>query len=128
MKKIKTLIVEDNEKFRQSLVDLLHHQFPALILEEVATGGEALAKVISYQPALIFLDLELPGENGLSLTQKIRKIFPLTTIIILTGYDLPEYREAALERGADYFLAKSSTSHADIINLVQNILSSFNSY
>lgn len=121
MKKIKTLIVEDNEKFRQALLDLLRSQFPAMVFEEAATGAEVWTKVISFRPQIIFLDLKLPGENGLSLTKKIKELFPLIKVIILTVFDLPEYRQAAFQRGADYFLTKGSTSNADIINLIKNI-------
>jgi DNA-binding NarL/FixJ family response regulator len=44
-------------------------------------------------------------------------------IIILTSYDLPEYREAASQYGANYFLSKGSTTEEDILGLVQSILS-----
>lgn len=125
MEKFRTLIVEDNEEFRQALADLLQTQFPSMILEEAATGSEVMAKVMSFQPELIFMDLKLPGENGLSLTQKIKEFFPLITVIILTGYELPEYREAAFQRGADYFLPKGSTTNTDIIKLVKSIISPF---
>lgn len=121
---IKTLIVEDNDKFRQALWDLLHTSFPSMILDESTDGQEALAKVASFQPDIIFLDIRLPGENGLSLTPKIKKLFPAIKLIILTAHDLLEYREAAFQKGADYFLVKGTTSNNEILNLVENIISS----
>jgi DNA-binding NarL/FixJ family response regulator len=95
-----------------------------MILEEATNGYEVLAKVASFQPEIIFLDIRLPGENGLSLTPQIKKILPAIKIIILTAHDLPEYREAAYQKGADYFLAKGTTSNSEIINLIENIISS----
>ncbi len=109
--------------FRQALWDLLHTKFPLMILEEVTNGQEVLAKVTSFQPDIVFLDIRLPGETGLSLTPKIKKLFPAIKLIILTAHDLPEYREAAYQKGADYFLTKGTTSNAQIINLVKNIIS-----
>jgi DNA-binding NarL/FixJ family response regulator len=124
MTRIKTLIVEDNDNFRRALRDLLQTKFPFMILEEATNGYEVLAKVASFQPEIIFLDIRLPGENGLSLTPQIKKILPAIKIIILTAHDLPEYREAAYQKGADYFLAKGTTSNSEIINLIENIISS----
>lgn len=124
MTRIKILIVEDNDNFRQALWDLLHTKFPFMILEEATNGREVLAKVASFQPDIIFLDIRLPGENGLSLTSKIKNLFPAIKVIILTAHDLPEYREAAYQKGADYFLTKGTTSNTEIINLVENIISS----
>ncbi len=121
---IKTLIVEDNNNFRQALCDLLHTKFPFMILEEATNGLEVLAKIASFQPDIVFLDIRLPGENGLSLTPKIKNLFPAIKLIILTAHDLPEYREAAYQKGADYFLTKGTTNNTEIINLIENIISS----
>lgn len=121
---IKTLIVEDNDNFRQALWDLLQTKFPFMILAEATNGQEVLAKVASFQPDIVFLDIRLPGENGLSLTPKIKKLFPALKLIILTAHDLPEYREAAYQKGADYFLPKGTTHNTEIINLIENIISS----
>jgi CheY-like chemotaxis protein len=41
-------------------------------IEEAADGDEALQKIDSSVPDLIFMDIKLPGENGLQLTQRIR--------------------------------------------------------
>ncbi len=124
MTKIKTLIVEDNDKFRQALADLLLSNFPFMDLEEVTDGREVLARVAIFQPEIIFLDIRLPGENGLSLTPKIKKLNPHIKLIILTAHDLPEYREAAYQKGADYFLTKGATSNSEIITLVERIVAS----
>ena len=50
------------------------------------------------------MDIRLPGENGLELTKRIKMNYPDIIMVILTNYDLPEYREAARESMADYFV------------------------
>ena len=75
-----------------------------MVIEEAATGEEAFQKVKESPPHLIFMDMRLRGMNGLQLTQKIKRDFPNIQIAILRGYDLPEYRQAALQYGADRFL------------------------
>lgn len=117
------LIVEDNTTFRQSVKEVLLAESPSMVVEEAAEGKEALRKVDAFRPDIIFMDIKLPGENGLELTKRIKAGDPRITVIILTSYDLPEYRQAADQYGADYFLSKISSSGKEIASLVQSILS-----
>ena len=59
--------------------------------------------------------------NGLQLTGKIKGENPNTRIAILTGYDLPEYRVAALQCGADRFFVKSSLQWDEVVAFAQTI-------
>ena len=93
-----------------------------MVIEEAADGEEALQKVDVFIPDLIFMDIKLPGENGLQVTRKLRNQYRDVSIIILTYYDSPEHREAAFEYGATHFLSKGTPSE-DIVGVVQSILS-----
>lgn len=62
-------------------------------------------------------------QNGLKLTEKIKKLYPEITIIILTNYDLPEYREAGVRFKANHFFSKDSMTHQEVNALVKSILS-----
>ena len=119
----KTLLVEDNAPFRQSLKEMLCELFPRMVVEEAEDGEEALQKVESLLPHLVFMDIKLPDANGLELTKKIRGRYATIQVIILTSYDFPEYREAAVRYGADHFLSKESSSREDILALVDSIYS-----
>jgi DNA-binding NarL/FixJ family response regulator len=81
---------------------------------------EALQKVESFLPELIFRDIRLPGENGLQLTRKIKTNYPEVPIIVLTSYDVPEYREAAFKYGATSFIPKDSLDWGKIESLVKS--------
>jgi DNA-binding NarL/FixJ family response regulator len=72
-------------------------------------------------PDLIFMDIKLPGENGLSLTRKIKAAHPNIIVVILTSYDLPEYRDAAFQYDANYFFTKASPT-AEIVGVVESVL------
>jgi len=119
---LRTLIFEDSVFFRQLLKETLHSRFPSMDIAEAENGKEALQKVESLRPHLIFMDIKLPGENGLELTKKIKARYSDISIIILTSYDLPEYREAAREYQADHFLSKGASTKEDILTLVQSII------
>ena len=118
----KTMLVEDNPSFRQIVKNDLHDQFPSMDIIEAGDGVEAFQKIDSYPPNLIFMDIQLPGENGLELTRKIKADYPEIIVIILTTHDLPEYREAAAGAKADYFLSKGSITTDEIFKLVKSIL------
>jgi DNA-binding NarL/FixJ family response regulator len=116
------LIVEDNSTFRQSLRETLLARFPFMSIEEAGEGGEALRKLNAFAPEIVFMDIQLPGENGLELTRNIRAGHAGLIIIVLTSYDLPEYREAAMQSGADYFFSKVYNTGQEITGLVDAIL------
>jgi DNA-binding NarL/FixJ family response regulator len=119
----RVLIVEDSSIYRILLKETLLSRFPSMEIIEATNGQQALQKISSTCPDFIFMDIKLPGENGLELTRRIKADSPQMIIIILTSYDLPEYREAASQYGANYFLSKGSTTKEDILGLVQSILS-----
>ena len=118
---MRTLIVEDNATFRKTFRDVLCKIFPFMVVEEAMDGVEATEKVETFLPDLVFMDVRLPGESGLELTKKIKVSHPEIHIIILTNYNLPEYRKAAFESGADDFVVKDSLNAAAIEALVKSI-------
>ena len=120
---VRILIVEDNASLRQSLKEILHLQFPSMVIEEAAEGKEAIRKVKTLFPDLIFMDIKLPGESGLYLTKKIKTDHPEIIIVILTSYDSPEYRDVAFECGADRFIAKGALIWQEIEALIRSISS-----
>jgi len=117
------LIIEDNALIRRSFRDILRRQFPSVSVEEAEDVREAMEKVQSLRPSLIFMDIKVRGGHGLPLTKKIQSQFPTTTIAMITPYDLPEYRKAAVEWGANFFLSKCCSSRKEIVEVVQSVIS-----
>jgi len=122
MRFFKTLIVEDNPLFRQTILEILSQQFPSMLLEAVPDGKTALEKIEDSLPDLIFMDIRLQGENGLHLTEHIKRRHPQIIVTILTSYDWPEYREAAHKFGANYFIMKGSSTKREIVDLIESIM------
>lgn len=116
------MLVENNASFRRLINLYLKSEFPSMNIIEAADGVQALKEIDSYAPDLIFMDIELPGENGLELTRKIKSIHPDIIIIIFTSHDLPEYREVAARNKADYFFSKGLMATGEIATLVKSIL------
>jgi len=117
----KVMLVEDDDGFRRSLAALLMSRFPSIVLGAAADGAEAMEKVESFLPQLIFMDIKLPRQSGLEVTRRIKALHPEINVIMLTSYDFPEYREAARASGAYGFLSKGSSTADEIQDLVKGL-------
>jgi two-component system, response regulator YesN len=118
---LRVLIVDENRVLRETFKTELVKHLPFLSVQEAIDGKEAIDKINLLHPSLIFMDICLPGVNGLQLTQKIKKDFPNIKVAILTGYDLPEYRQAAIHNGADWFFVKGSSNLDEIKTFVRDL-------
>ena len=119
----KILIVDPNDPFRRSLKEVLVSRFPSVDIQEAADGNEGLQKVALFHPDLIFLEIHLPAETGLELAGRIKADHPDIIIVILTSYDLPEYKIAVEQSGVEHMVPKDDWTGEDMIALVQSILS-----
>ena len=115
------LLVDDGDVFRKAFKERFFQHFPEALIEEAGESDEALEKIKGTPPQLIFMDIRMPGMNGLQLTRKIKEKNPGANIAILTDYDLPEYREAAFQNGADRFLVKSSLHWDEVVTYARSI-------
>jgi DNA-binding NarL/FixJ family response regulator len=116
------LLVEDNPIFRTSLKEMLAVRFPWIKIVEASDGEEALQKFNSNCPALIFMDIRLPGKNGLQITKMIKEADCDVEVAILTSHDNPEYRAAAMSSGASRFFAKGNAGSDEIADFVKSTL------
>jgi DNA-binding NarL/FixJ family response regulator len=88
------------------------------------TGGtEALQLFASRRPRLVLMDIKLPEMNGLELTKRMKDVDRGVPVIIITNHDTLEYRQAALECGADYFISKASSLGEEIERALHSVRS-----
>jgi DNA-binding NarL/FixJ family response regulator len=118
---LRTLVVEDNAAFREALIGMLEGHFSTLVFEKAASSEEALVKLSRFSPELIFVDIQLPGQNGLQLSKTLRSKYDKAVIVILTNHDAPEYRQAAIRSGANFFISKSGASVDEILDVVETV-------
>jgi len=118
----RTLVVEDNTGFRELLIALLEGNFSTMVFEKASSSEEALNKLHQFPPQLVFVDIHLPGQNGLQLSKTLRSKYKNAVIVILTNHDGPEYRQAANQCGADFFVSKGNSSVDEILGIVKTIM------
>ncbi|WP_375174226.1 response regulator [Pseudooceanicola sp.] len=97
------LIVDDDERIRELLARYLKKS--GFLVSAARDAGHARRLLAGLEFDLIVLDVMMPGEDGLALTQALRKVMT-TPILLLTARDETSDRIAGLEAGADDYLAK----------------------
>jgi DNA-binding response OmpR family regulator len=100
---LKLLVIEDEGEMCL-LVELLLAK-PEVTVDYVRTIGAAKDFLEKHQPEVILLDNRLPDGYGIDFIQYVKTTYPGIRIILISGIDL-EAEDAALEIGADTFLAK----------------------
>jgi DNA-binding response OmpR family regulator len=102
--RLNIVLVEDHDILRQLVQQALEeagHQVVAL------SCAEELEDVAGGQPVDLFLiDLNLPGEDGLSLTERVRAAYPLAGVILVTARSSLQDKLEGYARGADLYLSK----------------------
>jgi DNA-binding LytR/AlgR family response regulator len=98
------VIAEDEKIFREALIKLLATQWPELtIVADCEDGAEALEAIAEHQPSIAFLDIRMPGLNGLDVAAAAAELSPGTQVVFVTAYN--QYAIDAFEKGAvDYLL------------------------
>jgi len=101
---LRVLVVEDEERFRRLLVDVL----PDLGCEAegVGSAAEALRVIAEDPPGAVILDLNLPGMDGMTVLERLRRREPALPVIILTGVGDLRSAQRAIRYGVSDFLTK----------------------
>jgi two-component system response regulator DegU len=105
---IKILLCDDNDNFRQLLMQYIHSLPGVEIVGEAVDGVDVIDKTEELDPDLVLMDLSMPNQSGLDATKTIKEKWPKKSVIILTLYEDSVYKELADEFLADGFIAKSS--------------------
>ena len=101
------LIVDDSDLIRDRIKSIASKVENLNIVGEASNSLQALEMANTLNPDVILLDIRMPGGNGLEVLSKIRKTNTQIVIVIITNYPFEQYRKAAFELGADYFIDKT---------------------
>ena len=105
---IKLVIIDDHPVFREGLRQCLEARKGLKLLAAVA-GGDAMWQAFETHgpPHIVLMDIEMPGVNGIELTQQLRQRYPDVRVIMLTAFSDTERVFAALKAGAVGYLLKN---------------------
>lgn len=113
-RKKKIVIADDNKEICELVVDILASR--GYEVNAVYDGYELLGYLENNNPAVIILDLMMPGKDGFAVFNTVRQISPYSRIIIYTGYR--DQKDSIYARSADRFLVKGG-SMEELIGAVE---------
>ncbi len=105
---IRVLICDDQVVVREGLRAILSTAPGIQVVGEASDGAEALELVPQTQPAVVLMDLKMPGMNGVQATRAIRDRCPGVRVLVLTTYDADEWVFDAIRSGASGYLLKDT--------------------
>ena len=117
MAAIRVLLVDDHEIARRGIRSVLARDANLDVIAETADGEEAVKKAGELHPAVILLDISLPGISGIQAARRIRVVSPETRIIFLSQHDSVQIAKDALSVGAHGYVVKSDAGHALLASL-----------
>jgi len=100
----KILIVDDEEHIRSLLDSYLSKQ--GFETYQAKDGNEAAEMVAQQKPDLIFLDIQLPGMNGVEILKMVKKLNPDIAVIMISGNATEDTAKQTLEIGAFDYIKK----------------------
>jgi DNA-binding NarL/FixJ family response regulator len=103
----KIIIVDDHFIFRNGLRDLMEEIPSANVIAEASSGEEFIEILPGLNPDLVFMDIKMPGMNGVETTRKALEMFPDLKILALSMFGEAEYVEEMLQAGAMGYLLKN---------------------
>src|SRR5688572_33354185 len=109
---IRIIIFEDNDKLRESLAYLLKSQPEYEMAGDYNNCNEAATITRVYQPDVVLMDIDMPGESGINGVRFVKEARPQTSVIMYTIFEDDEKLFQCLCAGANgYLLKKTSPSH-----------------
>jgi two-component system response regulator YesN len=92
-----------------------------LEIREAANGREAIATSKSFSPDIVFMDIKMPGINGMEAVRSIKEINPFCRIIFLTAYSQFDYAREAIKIGVDDYLLKPA-SEDQVLKIIGTLI------
>ncbi|GBF76304.1 DNA-binding response regulator [Paenibacillus sp. 598K] len=119
---IKVLIADDHQLFREGLKRILNMEDDLEVIGECGNGIQVLEFCNRQKPEVVLMDINMPIENGVVATERLRDIFPDVKVIILSIHDDESYVFETLRKGATGYLLKDMEAEA-LVNAIRSVVS-----
>ena len=118
--KIKIVVADDHQLFREGLVNLLESDETIEVIGEAENGKEAIEKVFELKPHILLTDIAMPEMNGMEATRQLKKKLPEIKIIAVSMHSDKQFVKGMLEAGTDAYLLKNCT-HQQLLEAVHSV-------
>lgn len=112
------LIADDEQLEREAIQFIIEESFPeTFTMREATTGLEVVEIALAFKPHILFLDIKMPGMNGLEAAAQINRFLPECRIIIVTAFHYFNYAKEALSLGVVDYITKPVPSEAIVLTV-----------
>jgi two-component system, NarL family, nitrate/nitrite response regulator NarL len=105
---IKVLVADDHPVVRKGLQSCLARHGHIRVVGEAADGDEALSKAREFKPDVVLMDITMPGMNGLTVTEILRKEAPQIKVLILSVHRNKDAIFRVIQAGAHGYVSKEA--------------------
>jgi two-component system response regulator DegU len=120
-KTVRLMIADDHQLFREGLKRILNMEDDFEVIGECGNGIEIIEMCNREQPDVVLMDINMPIENGVVATQRIKDIFPNVKVIILSIHDDESYVFETLRKGASGYLLKDMEAES-LIKAIRSVV------
>ena len=106
---IKIVLADDHAVVRAGIRQFLEQAADMTVVAEAEDGAQAKELIVTHQPDVVVLDIQMPEITGVELTRWLQTTYPDIKILILTAFDDEPYIVAVLQAGADGYVLKTSS-------------------
>ncbi|MDP4086460.1 MAG: response regulator [Bacillota bacterium] len=118
---LKILIVDDEVIERKALAKIVTRFLKNIkVIGEAPNGRKAIEMAKEHKPDIIFMDIKMPGVDGVQAVKEITKIEPKTRFIIFSAFNTFEYAKEVMQQGVKEYILKPS-SKEDILSSIQRV-------
>jgi DNA-binding NarL/FixJ family response regulator len=118
--KITVLLADDHALVRRGFRRMLEDDEAITVVGEAANGEEAIALTQSLRPAVVVMDVAMPGTNGLTATKKISAAHPGVAVLMLSMHSEETLVRQALDNGARGYILKNALD-LDLASAVKRV-------
>jgi len=115
------LVVDDHDLIRLGIRRLLSDVPGINVIDQAASGEEAIVLVRKHRPDIVFMDIRMPGIGGLEATQRILSQQPNTKVIVISAFNDDVYPMTLLKAGASGYITKNADTD-EIKTAIETVL------
>ncbi|NHN33858.1 response regulator [Paenibacillus agricola] len=118
---IRLVLADDHQLFREGVKRILNMENDLEVVGECGDGIQVIELCNSLSPDIVLMDINMPVENGVVATGKLKEIFPDIKVIILSIHDDESYVFETLRKGASGYLLKDMEAES-LINAIRSVV------
>lgn len=120
-KKVKIVVADDHQLFREGLKRILNMEEDFEVVAECGDGIQVIELCNVHQPDVVLMDINMPVQNGVVATEKVKEFFPDIKVVILSIHDDESYVFETLRKGASGYLLKDMEAEA-LVNAIRSVV------